>query len=598
MQEGYLILRRIIKKRGIGILRERKILSGLIEDLMPTNIKEKVSLQVAVSTGVAEMFAGIDKEDRVAAASKINTIRQYISEDLGMTKERTAYIVNAFMYGIGMKAVSIDPNENNNYKETAEKYEKEGFKEAAKLLYELVSNAGNEEVKYNCGLSLLRSEEGEVREKGFQILKTLGDRKEACYTLGIEYMEGRIPKRDLKLAYKYLEKALPYPKAILEIGKLYFYGWGVRADIHKAIKYFEQYLKNSSKGRGRQGEDDIKGILNAGPFLVQCYYEDLMRTGSRRSLEKLTEFADIKGFRMAERYLYSYYSNEEKVKAKEFMVARYKKRIEREKENPYLKLSTMRGGFNVLMMDLRVTGAIYLHSKEQYEECALSLKDHLILGEEINKGGKEDNAALSYLLMGELLFYGGAVEGNLLRAEIYLKNYLDRVSEFTDKKSYSRALVLYSKLLLEYKLKLPKWNEAGECVKLAEKLTGESLKEEIMGDMLKKVKYYGIKKDLKRAVSYLERAVEYGYRDDYSIIGMVYLNGDEGIEKNEEKGFYWLKRFYDEYMMERLDLSEGVDIGRIEQKLGECYKNGVGTKQSDCDAYLYYERAAEHGWNA
>ena len=117
----------------------------------------------------------------------------------------------------------------------------------------------------------------------------------------------------------------------------------------------------------------------------------------------------------------------------------------------------------------------------------------------------------------------------------------------------------------------------------------------MISDMLKMVRYYGNRGESRKAILCLEKAVDYGYRDDYSIIGMVYLNGDDGIEKDVDKGFYWLKKFYDDYMMERLELEEEVDVGLIEYQLGECYYNGIGVGTSVDTAVDFYERAADHG---
>ncbi|MCR5108226.1 MAG: hypothetical protein K6B28_08675 [Lachnospiraceae bacterium] len=594
MQEGYVILRKIINKRGIKILKDRKVLSSLIEDLIPTNIREKTSLQLAVGAGVAELFADIDKKDKNAARAKIETIKKYISDDIGLNEQRTLYIVNAFMYGIGMEAVSVNPNESGNYKELAEKYEKEGHNELAKLLYDVVSDVGNDEVKYHTGMSLLHSDLPDARVRGVEILKTLTSRKDAMYAVGMEYLEGKTVVRNFDSAYKYIASSLPYPRGLLEMGKLHFYGWGVKADINKAIKLLEQYIKVSSKGKDGETEN-TDALINAGPCLTECYYEDILLRKSLRSLDKLTYLADYKGFRMAQKYLFSYYSDKDSDHYNEFMSAKYKKKLEKNRENPCLKLNSMRGNMNSLMMSLKVTGALYMHSMEQFEDCAIALKDHLLLGEELNENGLEDNAALSYLLMAEMLFSTEAMENNILRAEIYLKNYLDRVSQIKDKKNYSKALVIYSRLLFEHKLSTPKWKSADECIELAEKLTGESVREEIMEDMLKKVRYFGHKGEMLKAAGYLEKAVEYGYHGDYSIIGMVYLNGEDGIDKDEEKGFYWLKKFYDEYMMERLTLTEQIDIGSIEFMLGKCYKNGTGVKESKDDAIVYFERASDHG---
>ncbi len=594
MNKGYVVLKRIIKQRGTEILHDKKVLSSLIEDLIPGNSKEKSTLQLAVSSGVAELFYAVSDDEEAARNGRLAHIETYMTEELGLTPQRSAFILNAFSFALGYEYAEVDPNESVNYKELAEKYEREGHREIAGLLYDVVSNVGNDEARFQTGAALIKSDVTEAREKGFEILRKI-DRKDAMYLTGMEYIEGKLTKRDFSKACYYLTRAVPYPKAMLELGKLYFYGWGTRPDLHKAIKLFEKYIKTSSKGKESSEEADVAAALNATPFLIECYFEDILCTRSFRSMEKLTALADYHGWRMAQKYLYAYYSDDESDHFNEFMAEKYRKKLERNKQNPYVRSASIRGGMGSLMMELRITSALYMHADGKYEDTAVNLRDHLILGEEINADGYEDNAALSYLLMGELFFRSGAVARNLLRAEIYIKNYLDTVSQIKEPKNYTNALIIYSKLLLEHKLGTPKWNSADKCLELAEEISGEPVKEELISDMLKMVRYYGNHGELSKAVMCLEKAVDYGYRDDYSIIGMVYLNGDEGIEKDESKGFYWLKKFYDDYMMERLNLEEEVDLGTIEYQLAECYYNGLGVGISREDAIVYYERAANRG---
>ncbi len=594
MDKGYVILRKIIKNRGTGILKDKKVFSSLLEDLIPGTSREKTALQVAISTGVAELFYGIDELDDAGRSGRISHIEGFLTEELGITEIRASYVLNAFSYALGFDFVEIDLSESAGYRELADRYEKEGRKDIARLLYEVVSDVGNDEVRYRTGTALLRSEVADAREKGFEILKRC-DKKEAFYLVGMEYIDGKLAERDFKKAAYYLTKAAPYKKAVLELGKLYFYGWGVRPDLHKAIKLFEQYLKSGTREKKDVEDEDVAMVLNATPFLIECYYEDILCTKSFRSMEKLTSLADYHGWRMAQKYLLSYYSDEESDHYNDFLSEKYRRKLARNKINPYVKSASLRGGLTSLMMNLKITGALYMHSDGKYEEAAVNLRDHLILGEELNEDGYEDNGALSYLLMGELFFRSGAVAKNLLRAEIYIKNYLETVSQIKEPKNYTNALIIYSKLLLEHKLGTPKWNSADKCLELAEEISGEPVKQEMISDMLKMVRYYGNRGESRKAILCLEKAVDYGYRDDYSIIGMVYLNGDDGIEKDVDKGFYWLKKFYDDYMMERLELEEEVDVGLIEYQLGECYYNGIGVGTSVDTAVDFYERAADHG---
>lgn len=69
------------------------------------------------------------------------------------------------------------------------------------------------------------------------------------------------------------------------------------------------------------------------------------------------------------------------------------------------------------------------------------------------------------------------------------------------------------------------------------------------------------------------------------VVGCYYMNGD-GVEKNYEKGVYWLKRSLTE---------DNQDIARAYNNLGHCYEHGYGVPQNDSIAFVYYHRAADRG---
>ena len=70
-------------------------------------------------------------------------------------------------------------------------------------------------------------------------------------------------------------------------------------------------------------------------------------------------------------------------------------------------------------------------------------------------------------------------------------------------------------------------------------------------------------------VEYLEFAVEWGYTEDYSIIGKSYMGGINGVEKDLTKGYQWLKRFYDDFKAGKVKLDDNSDMIEI------CYNLGV-----------------------
>ena len=53
---------------------------------------------------------------------------------------------------------------------------------------------------------------------------------------------------------------------------------------------------------------------------------------------------------------------------------------------------------------------------------------------------------------------------------------------------------------------------------------------------------------------HFEKAVELGFRKDYSIIGELYLAGVEGVTQDYAKGLKWLQKFYDDFKAGNLEL--------------------------------------------
>ena len=573
-----MILREIINKRGIDVLSDNRTLGSILADLLNLGSKESRILQLAVREGISSRFIEIASEDASNRRNLIYAVYEDIIDNMGLANDKAAYIVNAFSFAIGA-----------------------GEKEFIHADYE----SGD----YKSGLSDDRRTD-DINEE------SPGENASRLYRLGIDYIEGKVVQRDYKCAASYFRKGIDVnPLCELELGKLYFYGWGVRQDIRKAIKCFEQYLNrtcesdyiNSSDNKKikadpileKRVQSHIRAIINAVPFLIQAYYEDLILTGSMRSLEKLCKYADMHGFRMAQRYLLRYYADTDNAKKNSFMAEKYTGKLLKNRENPYVMSIKAWGGIANLDAVIRVSTGLYLYSTGQSNEAMVSLRNHLILGEEVNESGNEDSGSLAYYLMGMILSERMDRENNRinsLRAEIYLKNYLEIVSEDEHPDNYSQALMMYGRHMLNYSPKSGKWKSADYIAEMADKISGQSLgKEKMLKSVLDRVKYYGSRGESAKALMHLEKAVEYGYRDDYSIIGIMYLNGEDGLTKDNDKGYYWLNRFYTEYTLNRLNPDIKADISVVEYYLSQCYEMGLGTKVNHELAHELFIKAAEHG---
>lgn len=80
--------------------------------------------------------------------------------------------------------------------------------------------------------------------------------------------------------------------------------------------------------------------------------------------------------------------------------------------------------------------------------------------------------------------------------------------------------------------------------------------------------------DYATAIKALEKAVDLGYKGDYSIIYKMYLSGFGNVEVDFFKGAEWLKRFYDDYKNRNLE----SDIS-AEMMVEVCYHLGVLEKE-------------------
>ena len=61
--------------------------------------------------------------------------------------------------------------------------------------------------------------------------------------------------------------------------------------------------------------------------------------------------------------------------------------------------------------------------------------------------------------------------------------------------------------------------------------------------------------DYVTAIELMEKAVNLGYRGDYSLIYKIYLSGYGNVPVNYSKGAMWLERFYNDYKNDELTLS-------------------------------------------
>lgn len=98
------------------------------------------------------------------------------------------------------------------------------------------------------------------------------------------------------------------------------------------------------------------------------------------------------------------------------------------------------------------------------------------------------------------------------------------------------------------------------------RMMSNEIKEKIIQELKKFFEEIKYNKDWVKAIEAMERAVNFGYKGDYSIIGRVYFDGVGNLLPNHKKAFEWLSRFY-------LDYKNGEIEDNIEAKtmLELCY---------------------------
>ena len=90
--------------------------------------------------------------------------------------------------------------------------------------------------------------------------------------------------------------------------------------------------------------------------------------------------------------------------------------------------------------------------------------------------------------------------------------------------------------------------------------------------------------DYVTAIESMERAVNLGYRGDYSLIYKMYLSGYGNVPVNYSKGSMWLERFYNDYKNNELtsDISAELMV-EVCYNLGVLYAEEIKHKNVDMD---------------
>ena len=100
--------------------------------------------------------------------------------------------------------------------------------------------------------------------------------------------------------------------------------------------------------------------------------------------------------------------------------------------------------------------------------------------------------------------------------------------------------------------------------------------------------------DYVTAIELMEKAVNLGYRGDYSLIYKIYLSGYGNVPVNYSKGAMWLERFYNDYKNDELTSKISAELMvEVCYNLGVLYAEEIKHKNVDRDTQYIVDKFRE-----
>lgn len=420
-------------------------------------------------------------------------------------------------------------------------------------------------IGYELGKLYLDNNEIKDVDKGLEILE-LVKTDESLMFLSKTYLEGKLVERNLTASIKYLmdENLIHYrnPDVYYEKGKRYFYGLGCEIDIKESIFCFERYL--DEKIYDPNDEGTFICLYKTIPFLTELYYEDLMINNSVDSLNKLQNYAEYHGNKMAQRYLWRYYSDKDNLYRDSRMAGKFKRlyiygkrRIYKSLEISMLKivngLELLNGHLENIALDISL-------DNNECIDALLSFSNHLLRE---NDGERDNFLANSYYAVAELLF---KINPRNPICRVRIINYLDNYFLLTDDKEddkYLEALQLWIKIWAfqisfgqEFAYHKPL--KILNCIKRRNGDVDKNIEGLLYSNLYDK---YNKEKNYWKAAEYLEKLCKCGFDCESALgaIKFIYL-------KQIDEGYLLINNAYNKYLN-----GESVyifDIGYSEYLIG------------------------------
>lgn len=330
------------------------------------------------------------------------------------------------------------------------KYTDLDYEQIVLTWYIIAAQSDEDDIKLSAAKKMLSSSWNISRGCAVRILEQIEYSFEANYLAGIEYLKGECVEQDLNKAYDLINDGIGDESDYL-LGQLNYYGWGVDANVNEAIKNFEKEAKSFANLHSPDKINDEFILSKCIPFLIHCYYEDLVLRDSVSSLEKLKLLADYHGWSNAARFLYWYFSDKDNLYQDPVEARHYYRMMNTNTSMPTHvddchKQEILETAFNCMGIE------------KCYEEANyISVKDHILCchGDSPTKMGNSIDAMLggsqvkSYYYLAAAFSQGTGVSQNKLRAEVYVHLYIDLTKDNPDEEIYPNALRLMIQLLEE-----------------------------------------------------------------------------------------------------------------------------------------------------
>ena len=325
------------------------------------------------------------------------------------------------------------------------------------ICYIIATSSDNMEITFKAAKRMLDADWYVSKKQGIKILEKLinvseawGVADKASYIVGVEYLNGDVIEQNFDTAFKYISNGRDNDYKYM-MGQMMYYGWGTKGDILSAIKYFESYIMDYRNGKLELVADDQYVVIQCVPFLIQCYYEDLVINDSVQSLDKLKLLADYHGWKFAAKYLYWYYSDLDNLFQDDIDADHYKK-IAVDKGAALVNFDEYHCQ-ELAMVVWECNGELDDNISVVDAKNHLLLVDDIFLNDKLKTCDMLFNTNIRYKVFyyfARNFAYGKGVARNKLRAENYIRLFLENIDVDKDTSLYYDAMSLYSSLLLEY----------------------------------------------------------------------------------------------------------------------------------------------------